>query len=177
MSTNPWLTINDMLIKNRCWLCEDVFQRGKVKKVFQVSALLEYFDRRLRHETIAPDKPQDGIDSSNNEDISSKDAFKAKNLRNCYEHYKAVIGNDKEANAKKFLDILKDNDIELWMSGLICGSKDACKEEMAHFIVDAPTTATSSTKSSKNSPFTFANKDNKDCPPGCNCDNPWPFLS
>ena len=47
---NPWTTINDMLIQNRCWLCEGVFARGKMKKVFMLSHLLRYLEERHKLE-------------------------------------------------------------------------------------------------------------------------------
>ena len=43
---NPWKSVNDMLIQNKCWLCEQVFARGKVKKVFMISHLLRYLEGR-----------------------------------------------------------------------------------------------------------------------------------
>ena len=43
-----WKSIQNELIQNRCWLCEEVFQRGKVKKVFMVSHLLQYLENLLK---------------------------------------------------------------------------------------------------------------------------------
>ena len=43
-----WKSIQHNLIQNRCWLCEEVFQRGKIKKVFMVSHLLQYLENLLK---------------------------------------------------------------------------------------------------------------------------------
>ena len=50
--TNPWNTINDMLIQNRCWLCHETFRRGKMKKVFMLSHLLTYAEERYKLEEM-----------------------------------------------------------------------------------------------------------------------------
>ena len=41
-----WKTVNDCLINNRCWLCKQVFQKGKIKKVFMVSDIVRCLLRR-----------------------------------------------------------------------------------------------------------------------------------
>ena len=41
-----WKTINDCLVNNRCWLCKQVFQKGKIKKVFMVSDIVRCLLRR-----------------------------------------------------------------------------------------------------------------------------------
>jgi hypothetical protein len=40
---NPWTSINDMLCNNRCFICTQGFPRGKKKKVFMVSQILQSF--------------------------------------------------------------------------------------------------------------------------------------
>ena len=53
---NPWSTINEMLIQNRCWLCQETFLRGKMKKVFMLSHLLTYVEERYKlEEKVAQD--------------------------------------------------------------------------------------------------------------------------
>jgi hypothetical protein len=46
---NAWKSIQNMLIQNRCWICEQVFARGKTKKVFMVSHLLKYLEDRWNY--------------------------------------------------------------------------------------------------------------------------------
>ena len=41
-----WKTVNDCLINNRCWLCKQVFLKGKIKKVFMVSDIVRCLLRR-----------------------------------------------------------------------------------------------------------------------------------
>ena len=40
---NPWTSINKMLCNNRCFICTNGFPRGKKKKVFMVSQILQSF--------------------------------------------------------------------------------------------------------------------------------------
>ena len=54
---NPWSTINDMLIQNRCWLCRETFVRGKMKKVFMLSHLLTYVEERYKLEKMVTQDP------------------------------------------------------------------------------------------------------------------------
>ena len=55
---NPWSTINDMLIQNRCWLCRETFLRGKMKKVFMLSHLLAYVEERYKLEKMVAQDPK-----------------------------------------------------------------------------------------------------------------------
>lgn len=40
---NPWTAVNRMLCNNRCFICTQGFPRGKKKKVFMVSQILQSF--------------------------------------------------------------------------------------------------------------------------------------
>lgn len=162
-----------MLIQNKCWLCQETFPRGKVKKVFQISHLLDYFKKRLEMESkLIPTPP-----------------LHSKYLKSSYERYVALA---KTVAPDQFMDqLLKElteYDVEVWMSGLTCDINEICKREVRFFleILEVPPEVTNveangnsnTHKKQKGSDvvnmMTFANKD---CPPGCNCDNPWPFLS
>ena len=73
---------------------------------------------------------------------------------------------------------LADNDVALWMSGLLCGVSPHCSSEMRMFVpgfknervpfflVEQPQLANSQ-----------LSQTDKNCLPGCGCDNPWAFIS
>jgi hypothetical protein len=173
--TFAFSSINEMLMQNRCWLCEETFQKGKTKKVFQLTDLLEFFVARLTQEHANQEVP----------------ALKSKTLRESYECFKALAVFDANGNidSAKVISELRTHDIETWMSGLICGVNAQCQEELPYFVKDlsakggnatksAPASIISTTSNGQKAFFMPSmDKDKKDCPPGCNCDNPWPFLS
>lgn len=163
MASSPFVSINNMLIHNRCWLCEQPFQRGKMKKVFQLSDLLEYYLQRSLAEI---------------NDASSVPPMKCKNFHDCYDNFKSLLFVNDHGNidTSRLLENLKNNDLETWMSGMVCGLHENCQEDMAKFVKDLtpPSNTTSNDATNKRFKTAFGNQD---CPPGCNCDNPWPFLA
>jgi hypothetical protein len=184
-SRSPWLSINDMLIQNKCFLCEEVFPKGKVKKVFQVSHIIDYFKDRFEQEKVAPLPP-----------------IQSRHLGRLYQRYcELLVETQPEQFVELLLKELSNDDVEVWMSGLTCDLKEVCQNELRLFlnvplpvggdatamaksiVVSSESNTTAATggeggakkpKSDIMSMMTFANKD---CPPGCTCDNPWPFLS
>mmetsp|Transcript_14589 Transcript_14589/g.32753 ORF Transcript_14589/g.32753 Transcript_14589/m.32753 type:complete len:93 (+) Transcript_14589:151-429(+) len=90
-----------------------------------------------------------------------------------------TLGDSGEEDPQHLFAEFKENDVETWMSGLVCGTTPDCKQELAYFIEQKEKSgATGATKAKKKSNlFSFASNNNPDCPPGCDCDNPWPFLS
>lgn len=164
---SPWASINDMLIQNKCWLCEVQFARGKSKKVFQVSELVHFFQQYSE------------VDISNAENMPTIVPFLSKNLRSCFECY-VDLKNKSVGDEDFLLSTFQENDIQAWMSGLVCGQSPECKQELVYFIATKETEKNEPSNKAKTSAlFSFANKtaDGKDCPPGCGCDNPWPFLT
>lgn len=163
-----WKSINDMLIQNRCWLCKQTFQRGKQKKVFQVSDILRYYWERMKLESSGSDAKVG--DTVNDSDAKVEDAIPnlkeldSENLRACFGSFCILMKEDSSGQNLKLL--LKEYDIAEWMSGLVCGVSDSCREEASLFILDKKFA-----KPAAQTPI-----DAKDCPPGCGCDNPWPFL-
>lgn len=181
-SSFPFASITNNLAMNRCWLCEQTFPRGTTKKVFQVQNLLEYFDRRLKDETSLAAASSGAAEEmeENKPTVALVSEFKTQNMSNCYAYYKnsVQINGGIEVLVKE----LRDRDLDLWMSGLICGLQvETCGADADLFIAPSKTSHPASKKSSGfgaglNLPagITFANKD---CPPDCGCDNPWAFLS
>ena len=113
--------------------------------------------------------------------------LQSQHIRAAYERYVELA---KSVPADRFvatlLTELTENDVEVWMSGLTCDINPLCRSELRLFVevleippeVEAVKAESSIVKKHKGadvmSMMTFANKE---CPPGCNCDNPWPFLS
>ena len=204
---SPWASINDVLIQNRCWLCEQYFPRGKVKKVFQVSDLLTFYHNHMKRLLIvrggqitniseesegnnaSETKLSTVVNSENsneNEELISTDyQFISPNLQRCYESYVELM-NAGDGKPTKLFEVFGKNDMEVWMSGLVCGGSDECRQELAYFVPDTgnsnrhtPSDGSSANTPSRtevNSMFSFAVPRGTDCPPGCGCDNPWPFM-
>ncbi len=200
---SPWMSINDMLIQNRCWLCEQVFARGKQKKVFQVSNLLDFFSERLKAQdapalttsssagnasgvdSIAMDVQVDGVTASEGVadgvavaaaepvvDVSAP--MHSKHLTNCYDSFVRLVRADPVGEKNLMRQEFIDSDVEVWMSGLVCGVSAECQRDLQLFIKSAVIAGAGSASS------TLAGgslMNSSDCPPGCNCDNPWPFLA
>ncbi len=145
---NPWKTVNDMLMQNKCWFCKQVFKRGKLKKVFQLYQVLQYFERRAA------------------ENLSDQ-ILTSENLAACWEQYEAMGGKE---NISSIISDMQQYDIETWMSGLTCYESEDCQRQYKYIFpeAEAPAAATRHDKLSMMM---------KECPPGCGCDNPWPFIS
>lgn len=115
-SSSPWLTINNMLIRNKCWICEETFPRGKVKKVFTVDQVLQAFD---------------GMTKSNR-----GSEFQSPNIKRCLETYQLLGGAD------AVLEDMKIHDVAPWMSGLACCRNELCARDFSLLLPDAsPITA------------------------------------
>lgn len=178
----PFLTITSCLTANRCWLCEQTFPRGLTKKAFQVHNVLDYFQNRYKQEkdAAAIDAPAESAAPSDELALSNElpvptpcPPIRTKNFADCYNYYKKEM--DEHGTIDNLLHEFKENDLELWMSGLICALHGGCASDAALFIQSSKK-ITSSSKKKPAIPLgiTFANKD---CPPNCGCDNPWGFLS
>lgn len=192
---SPWTSINDVLIQNKCWLCNNTFPRGKTRKVFQVSDLLTFYhNHQLRLQL--PDQPDEETHSDNteNEDKSSQTTsastpipessetdgevvkstdytFISPNLQSCYDSYIALM-NAGDGKPDHLFAEFKKNGIEVWMSGLVCGMNPECKLELAYFIEKKH----AGNGVGKKVNLMFALPSGTTCPPNCGCDNPWPFM-
>ncbi len=177
---SPWASINDMLVQNRCWLCEAVFPRGKQKKVFQVSNLLDYFSERMKREDGEDSAPPAQTDDAASEGDTSAvqtgppPALLSKNLSGCYASFVRMVREDPAGEKNVMRREFTDNDVEVWMSGLVCGISPECQADLQLFITTA---VGGRPANSSSSAFASMSKTDKDCPPGCGCDNPWPFLA
>lgn len=166
--SKAWDTVTQCLMNNRCWLCEEIFPRGKVKKVFEVSDLLNYCNARM-------DTVKEGSG-----DIP---AILCRNLTRVFNRYSAINGDLKTIECD-----LEAVNMAPWMSGLVCLRNTNCTNDY-NLITMKPPPNSDGSKGEEGSddsipppekvagwlPPGFMRKE--DCPPGCDCDNPWPFLS
>lgn len=149
MSTSAWQSVNDMLIQNRCWLCRAIFKKGKIKKVFTIAQVIQYFDSLPKDSDTAPVE------------------FISDNFKACYEAYGL-----KEGQTDAILRELQSCDVAPWMSGLVCAQTKECALEFD--LIAKTDIAASITKLRDDIP---AMSKAENCPPGCDCDSPWSFLS
>ncbi len=71
----------------------------------------------------------------------------------------------------------RDDDVETWMSGLVCGTNEDCLREFNAMMDESrPEVATGPRTAPRFGFGSVETTGGKDCPPGCGCDNPWPFL-
>lgn len=172
----PFLTITSCLMANRCWLCEQTFPRGLTKQVFQVQNVLDYFQYRYKQEKdVAVIESSAAAAASSTESLiaASCPPIRTKNFSDCYIYYKKEM--DEYGSIDNLINELGKNDLEMWMSGLICGQHGGCASDGALFL-GATDMVGSSGNQKAGIPLgiTFANND---CPPNCGCDNSWGFMS
>lgn len=147
----PWLSINEMLTRNRCWLCKRIFPKGTKKMVFQLSDLIWYFNERWLSE----------------KECAAVETMNSENLRDCYQSFKALSADNLLYSA------LQKQDLQMWMSGLVCGLNESCKQE-ADLICANSISGAAAGNSKIAKPADGLIQDG--CLPGCGCDNPWAYL-
>lgn len=150
---SPWLSVSDMLISNKCWLCNTPFQRGYKKKVFMVSQLVSTLVRLGQEAATC---------TENGEQLRE---FTSVNFHACYKSFSTEFGFDEARLAAE----LKKQDVAYWLSGLVCCRSATCSEE---FEILLPSGSAVIKPQVNRKPV-----DGEYCPPDCDCDNPWPFLS
>lgn len=160
-SRNPWLSVSDMLVANKCWLCMTPFQRGYKKKVFMVSQLIvSLMQRKIEH-----------IAATEAGELLAE--IESENFRACYKAFVYDLNGDELNLAEE----LKKYDVPEWTSGLACCRSANCSEEYELLVppketADGVTTGMKPRVVRKHKLMSDPN-----CPPNCGCDNPWPFLS
>ena len=153
---SPWHSINDMLIQNRCWVCHNTFQRGKVKKVFMVSQLLDHYEKL--HAQITGDNPPESI------------PVYPIHMNKCFEAFV-----QQNASMESVLNELQALEIAPWMSGLACCQSPEC---LAFYNLIVTSDVSKSLADIKQAMISAgAMTTALECPPGCGCDSPWSFLT
>ena len=65
-------------------------------------------------------------------------SLQSSNLRACCERYKVLRGNSEKSGGNGNIAMLEkdlaDNDVALWISGLLCGVSPQCSSEMKMFV-------------------------------------------
>jgi hypothetical protein len=187
---SPWASINDVLIQNKCWLCLNTFPKDRSKAVFQVSDLLTFYHNQHQR-VIASSASVISADKTDREDGAKEEAsgigvkdfkFISENLQKCFDSYVSLMEAG-DGKPDQLFEEFKHNDVEVWMSGLVCGGTPACQQESAYFIETKNKHATGGNSSGSsgdrkkvNDMFSFAIPDSTGCPPGCNCEPTWPFM-
>ena len=138
-----WRSISDALVKNRCWLCGRVFQRGKVKKTFTVEQLVRHLCDNKGNNTAPPDKNEA--------------------LARCV---LAFEGLGREEG--RLWESIQAAGLQGWMSGLVCCQSIKCLEAYSHLTLGNLAEPASFALPARN-----VSSNDADCPPNCNCDNPW----
>lgn len=158
----PWKSISDMLIQNKCWLCTQTFPRGKKKKVFTVSQVLQSFSSTFDAMQNSGDTQDDRLTLFTGFDEQLP------HVHACYSNFCSMNGD-----VEKISRELEKIDIAPWMSGLVCCSNDLCKATFNAITTESGT----SIGNSDQLKAAFAKHNVNDCPPGCGCDNPWQFMA
>lgn len=172
VAVSSWKSINDMLIQNRCWICKHIFQKGKKKKVFMVSQILQVFKEITENNNKKKEKIEgkEEIEEGNIVDDRVKilTAFQneAPYISLCWQSYQYYKGDN-----KKISEILDKADMQVWFSGLACTRNDLCSAIYNSLFLD------NSREDQINSILALKGTFVKSavCPPGCDCG--WQFIS
>ena len=154
LSSTCWRSISGVLLQNQCWICGEVFIRGKMRKVFTVAQLLDYY-KLCRQRYIADCLTGKTCFSQYSIDIFPNNLA---NLNICWNRLCYLEFNDVKIDAD-----LADIDLGKWISSLACCNSEICAEYLSSIVGDTP-------------PYDPKSQSNL-CPPGCGCDNPWQFVS
>ena len=116
MSACAWKTINTTLGQNVCWFCENKFEKGKVKKMFMISQVLDYF-KSIQNQIVQ---------------------FNSQNLKECHIEFLQYNGD-----AVAIIENMKKCQIEPWMSGLACSVNKDCSDITELILSIAPSASIS----------------------------------
>eukprot|EP01041_Mallomonas_annulata_P000639 gene639-1232_t len=148
---NPWTTITSAPKEGICWICGETFVKGKQKKILTISDIHQFFKKVFIDE-------------------NKLNIFESERLQSCWERYVETNGDE-----KLFQSDLVQNNLSDWMSTLVCSRSEICNR-----YFDCIAEASRKEKSSSTGAMFGMKKRNgtgiEDCPPDCDCDNPWPFL-
>jgi len=147
-SKNVWLSIVDFPRAKRCWLCAESFVKGKQKKIITVQEILQFYTTLISHsESVEVDGTLDAP------------------VMYCWNEFFTNSGRVDDLLLK-----MSPFGVDVNTSTLVCTQTELCSELYA-YIISLPKVNDISTL--EGSPDPAVNL----CPPGCGCDNPWPFLN
>ena len=155
-NSTGWRSLIEYPRTKKCWICGEIFQKGKQKKILSVSSIIIYF-RHLKG---------DG-GSSVLEHLTSESGIKS-----CWiKFYDNSVGDESDnldLTYKEIYDLKLTPD----SSTLVCCRSDDCSTVYDNII----RSETSALRGGKDS-LLNSNPSDPLCPPGCGCDNPWPFIA
>jgi hypothetical protein len=157
IASNAWKSINEMLVQNRCWICQNVFQKGKKKKVFMISQIIQVF----KEIQASPEGPDD-------DRVKILTAFmtEAPYVTLCWQSFQFLKGDE-----KKLADALQKADVQVWVSGLACARNHLCSAIYNSLFSDGGREAQMASIQALKGSFTRSTF----CPPGCDCG--WQFIT
>jgi hypothetical protein len=154
IASTAWKSINNMLIQNQCWICQNTFQKGKKKKVFMISQIIQIFQEIHAN----PDDDR----------VKVLTAFmnEAPHVTLCWQSFQFLKGDE-----KKLADALQRADVQVWVSGLACARNHLCSAIYNSLFSDAGRDAQIASVQALKGSFTRSTF----CPPGCDCG--WQFIA
>jgi hypothetical protein len=153
-----WSCINDSLCQNSCWICQAVFPRGKKKKVFMISQILQVFKEIYNN----------SLEGNEDDRIKLLTAFEeaVPNVCKCWQSFLYLEGNE-----QMLASALEKVNTQVWASGLACCRNELCTIIFKALFADqGPDERIASLKALGG---TFTRSLN--CPPGCDCG--WQFIA
>ena len=153
-----WKCINDALVQNQCWICQSVFPRGKKKKVFMISQILQVFKEIYVN----------SVDGHEDDRIKLLTAFEdaTPNVCKCWQSYLFLEGNE-----KLLAVALEKANTQVWASGLACCRNDLCTTVYKALFADQGPEERIASLQALGGTFTRS----LNCPPGCDCG--WQFIA
>jgi hypothetical protein len=173
---NVWSTVNDMNIMNCCWICNSKFHKKQIKKVFMISHIVDYMEKRkttmqhlneiIKEKQITPDEAYED-ELTHEEKLLIEDInVETKNLAAMWTHYCELQGNRAKVDAE-----ITKADLAPWFSGLACVSSEVCERTYNKLVTLDEANANANPRMHVRKPMST------ECPPGCDCDNPWAFVA
>lgn len=157
IASDAWKSINEMLIQNRCWICQNIFQKGKKKKVFMISQIIQVFKEI---QASPEDNPDDRVK------ILTAFMTEAPHVTLCWQSFQFLKGDE-----KKLADALQKADVQVWVSGLACARNHLCSAIYNSLFSDGGREAQMASIQALKGSFTRSTF----CPPGCDCG--WQFIT
>lgn len=90
----------------------------------------------------------------------------------CWQSFYSLAGSP--ALEQQLVDMLAEEDVQVWMSGLACCRSDMCAA--MYRAITSDNTKNERIASVLASKEKFTHK-NTFCPPDCDCDSPWQFMN
>jgi hypothetical protein len=153
-----WSCINDSLCQNSCWICQAVFPRGKKKKVFMISQILQVFKEIYNN----------SLEGKEDDRIKLLTAFEeaVPNVCKCWQSFLFLEGSE-----QMLATALEKVNTQVWASGLACCRNELCTIIFKALFSDQGPEERVASLQALGGTFTRS----LNCPPGCDCG--WQFIA